>query len=43
MGSRDPTPTYCPSRGSYGDDYANIDEMVLCSIVLAFAALELCG
>ena len=27
----------------YGDDYAKIDEMVLCSKVLALAALELCG
>ncbi len=37
------TPIYGPSGGSYGDDYADIDEMVLCSKVLALAALELSG
>ena len=38
-----PAPIYGPSGGSYGDDYADIDEMVLCSKVLALAALEMCG
>ena len=38
-----PAPIYGPSGGSYGDDYANIDEMVLCSQVLALTALKTCG
>ena len=38
-----PAPIYGPAGGSYGDDYADIDEMVLCSQVLALAALETCG
>ncbi|MCH7843618.1 MAG: M20/M25/M40 family metallo-hydrolase [Chloroflexi bacterium] len=38
-----PAPIYGPSGGSYGDDYADIDEMILCSKVLALAALEMCG
>ena len=38
-----PAPIYGPSGGSYGDDYADIDEMVLCNKVLALAALEMCG
>ena len=36
-------PIYGPASGSYGDDYSDIDEMVLCSRVLALAALETCG
>ena len=38
-----PTPIYGPSGGSYGNDYSNIDEMVLCSQVLALTALAICG
>lgn len=34
---------YGPSGGSYGLDYANIDEMLLCSKVLALTALQICG
>lgn len=40
---RGPAPTYRPFGGSYGEDYADIYEMVLCSKVLAVAALEMCG
>ena len=35
-------PIYGPSGGSYGDDYTLIDEMVLCSQVLALTAVEVC-
>ena len=38
-----PAPIYGPSGGSYGDDYASSDEMVLCSQVLALTALKTCG
>ena len=38
-----PAPIYGPSGGSYGEDYANIDEMVLCSQVLALTARDICG
>ena len=38
-----PTPIYGPSGGSYGNDYSNVDEMVLCSQVLALTALAICG
>jgi acetylornithine deacetylase len=38
-----PAPIYGPAGGSYGNDYSDIDEMVLCSQVLALAALETCG
>ena len=38
-----PTPIYGPSGGSYGDDFALIDEMVLCSQVLALTALDICA
>lgn len=38
-----PAPIYGPAGGSYGDDFAYIDEMVLCSQVLALAALKTCG
>ena len=38
-----PPPIYGPSGGSYGDDYTLIDEMVLCSQVLALTAVEVCG
>jgi len=38
-----PAPIYGPAGGSYGDDFACIDEMVLCSPVLALAALKTCG
>jgi acetylornithine deacetylase/succinyl-diaminopimelate desuccinylase-like protein len=38
-----PAPIYGPSGGSNGDDYSLIDEMVLCSQVLALTAVEICG
>jgi len=38
-----PAPIYGPSGGSYGEDYTNIDEMVLCSQVLALTAQDICG
>jgi acetylornithine deacetylase len=38
-----PAPIYGPSGGSYGEDFAHIDEMVLCSQVLALTALEICA
>jgi acetylornithine deacetylase len=38
-----PAPIYGPSGGSYGEDYAYIDEMVLCSKVLALTALDICA
>jgi acetylornithine deacetylase len=38
-----PAPIYGPAGGSYGEDFAHIDEMVLCSKVLALTALEVCG
>jgi acetylornithine deacetylase len=38
-----PAPIYGPSGGSYGEDFAYIDEMVLCSKVLALTALEICA
>ena len=38
-----PAPIYGPSGGSYGNDYSDIDEMVLCTNVLALTALEMCG
>ena len=38
-----PAPIYGPGGGSYGNDYSDIDEMVLCSQVLALAAVETCG
>jgi len=41
--SRGPAPAYRPFEGSYGEDYADIDGMVLCSKVLGLAALEMCG
>ena len=37
-----PAPIYGPGGGSYGNDYSNIDEMVLCSQVLALTALNVC-
>jgi acetylornithine deacetylase len=37
-----PAPIYGPSGGSYGEDFAYIDEMVLCSQVLALTALDIC-
>ena len=36
-------PIYGPAGGSYGNDYSDIDKMVLCSQVLALGALESCG
>ena len=36
-------PIYGPSGGSYGEDFALINEMVLCSKVLALTALETCA
>ena len=41
--SRGPAPAYRHFEGSYGEDYADIDGMVLCSKVLGLAALEMCG
>ena len=38
-----PAPIYGPSGGSYGEDFTYIEEMVLCSQVLALTALETCG
>jgi acetylornithine deacetylase len=38
-----PAPIYGPAGGSYGEDFAYIDEMVLCSQVLALTALEICA
>ena len=38
-----PAPIYGPSGGSYGDDFASIEEMVLCSKVLALTAIDICG
>ena len=38
-----PAPIYGPSGGSYGEDYALIDEMVLCSQVLGVTAVDVCG
>ncbi len=38
-----PCPIYGPSGGSYGEDFALIEEMVLCSKVLALTALDICG
>ena len=38
-----PAPIYGPGGGSYGNDYSNIDEMVLCSQVLALTALDVCS
>ena len=38
-----PALIYGPSGGSYGEDFALIDEMVLCSKVLALTALEICA
>jgi acetylornithine deacetylase/succinyl-diaminopimelate desuccinylase-like protein len=38
-----PAPIYGPAGGSYGEDFAYIDEMVLCSRVLALTALEVCA
>ena len=37
-----PAPIYGPAGGSYGDDFADIDEMLLCSQVLALTALDIC-
>jgi hypothetical protein len=36
-------PIYGPAGGSYGEDFTYIDEMVLCSKVLALTVLEVCG
>jgi hypothetical protein len=38
-----PAPIYGPAGGSYGEDFAYIDEMLLCSQVLALTALERCA
>ena len=37
-----PAPIYGPSGGTYGEDYTLIDEMELCSKVLALTALDVC-
>ena len=38
-----PAPIYGPSGGSYGVDYSDIDEMELCSRVLALTAESICS
>ncbi len=38
-----PAPIYGPSGGSYGDDFTYIDEMLLCSQVLALTAVGSCA
>ena len=38
-----PAPIYGPSGGSYGADYTLIEEMVLCSQVLALTVVDVCG
>ena len=38
-----PAPICDPSGGSYGEDFARIDEMVLCSRVLALTSLDCCA
>jgi hypothetical protein len=38
-----PAPIYGPAGGWSADDFAHIDEMVLCSKVLALTVLEVCG
>ncbi|MBI3329895.1 MAG: M20/M25/M40 family metallo-hydrolase [Nitrospinae bacterium] len=38
-----PSPIYGPAGGSYGEDFAYIEEMVLCSQVLALTALAICA
>ena len=38
-----PAPIYGPGGGSYGNDYSDIDEMVLCSQVLALTAVDICS
>jgi acetylornithine deacetylase len=38
-----PAPIYGPAGGSYGEDFTYIDEMLLCSQVLALTALERCA
>jgi acetylornithine deacetylase len=38
-----PAPIYGPAGGSYGEDFAALDEMLLCSQVLALTALESCA
>ena len=38
-----PAPIYGPSGGSYGEDFTYIDEMLLCSQVLALTALDICA
>ena len=38
-----PAPIYGPAGGSYGNDYSDIDEMELCSRVLALTAESICS
>jgi acetylornithine deacetylase/succinyl-diaminopimelate desuccinylase-like protein len=38
-----PAPIYGPAGGSYGDELAYIDEMLLCSQVLALTAMDICA
>ncbi len=38
-----PASIYGPAGGSYTEDFTDIDEMVLCSQVLALTALEICA
>jgi hypothetical protein len=38
-----PAPIYGPAGGSYGEDFAYIDEMLLCSEVLALTAMDICA
>lgn len=38
-----PAPISGPAGRSYGEDFATLDEMLLCSQVLALTALESCA
>ena len=38
-----PAPIYGPAGGSYGEDFTDIDEMLLCSQVLALTAMDTCA
>ena len=38
-----PAPIYGPAGGSYGEDFTYIDEMLLCSQVLALTAMDICA
>jgi acetylornithine deacetylase len=38
-----PAPIYGPAGGSYGENFTYIDEMLLCSQVLALTAMDICA